>query len=306
MITEMKIKSFLAVANTHSFTGAGRSLYISQQAVSKNVLDLEKDIGVPLLIRTHHSVSLTPDGERLHMFFEKTVGDLNALIKDFHAKASIQAVFNIRIGYQDLLDFGSAPEDALKRLRGTSPNAMLIGERSTPSKLLKMLDQKAVDMILVNKRFLPKKSPGMNILPLLISKMVVGVSAGHPLIREGGTYCDFRGEALLVDAIEGETEDAAIRRAYAEIRKFDFKPRKIIVLPNRETIYSEAALGRGVFFASGVALIINSDRLKIYPTDIKETTCCVLRDNGNTGLVAQFAQYLKEEYAKAASSGAGL
>jgi DNA-binding transcriptional LysR family regulator len=130
--------------------------------------------------------------------------------------------------------------------------------------------------------------------------MVVGVSAEHSLIREGGTYCDFREETLLIDAIEGETDDTAIRRASPEIRKFNFKPRKIIVLPNRETIYSEAELGRGIFFASGIALIPNSDRLKIYLTDVKETTCCVWRSGESTELTARFAQYLKEEYTKTA------
>jgi DNA-binding transcriptional LysR family regulator len=296
MITEMKIKSFLAVVNTRSFTRAGRLLYTSQQAVSKNVLDLEKDVGVPLLIRNHHSVSLTPEGELLYAFFEKTLRVFDALVGDFRAKAPIGMVSDIRIGYQDLLDFGSAPGRALKRLRRVAPNALLIGERSTPGNLLKMLDRKTLDIILINKRFLPRKNPGMCILPLINSTMVVGVCAEHPLIREGGTYRDFNEETLLIDAIEGETEDTAIRRASVEIHRFDFKPRKIIVLPNRETIYSEAELGRGIFFASGIALIPNSDRLKIYATDMKETTCCVFRNGENTELTTQFAQYLKEEY----------
>jgi DNA-binding transcriptional LysR family regulator len=298
MITEMKVKSFLAVANTRSFTGAGRLLYTSQQAVSKNVSDLEKDIGVPLLIRDHHSVSLTPEGILLRAFFEETSRAFNALVEDFRAGAPIQAAPDIRIGYQDMLNFGSAPGRALQRLRKVAPNVLSVGERSTPSKLLKLLDQKTFDIVLINKRFLPRKNPGMRILPLLSSAMVVGVSAEHPLIREGGTYRDFREETLLIDAIEGETEDAAIRRASLEIRKFDFKPRKIIVLPNRETIYSEAESGRGIFFASGIALIPNSDRLKIYRTDIKETACCVWRSDENAELTAQLAQYLKEEYAK--------
>jgi DNA-binding transcriptional LysR family regulator len=298
MITEMKVKSFLAVASMRSFTGAGRLLYMSQQAVSKNVLDLEKYIGVPLLNRNHHSVSLTPEGELLYAFFEKTSRTFNALVEDFRAKAPLGAASDLRIGYQDLLDFGSAPGRALKCLRKTAPNILLIGEHSTPGKLLKMLDQKTLDIILINKRFLPRKNPGMHILPLLNTKMVVGVSVENPLIRDGGTYRDFCEEALLVDAIEGETADAAIRRASVEIHKFDFRPRKIIVLPNRETIYSEAELGRGIFFASGIALIPNSDRLKIYPTDIKETTCCVWRSGENTELSAQFAQYLQEEYTR--------
>lgn len=294
----MKIKSFFAVVKTENFTEAGNQLYISQQAVSKNVSDLERDIGVKLFRRTHHKVSLTDEGKRVYAFFDETSRAYGVLLSELRAGIPNQSPANIRIGYQDMIDFGSAPVNAFKRLRQKWPGLMLIGEHIKPDELLDKLDGNALDLVLINKRFLPRRKRGFHVTTLFQTEMVVGVASDHPLIREDTVWHTFRKEPLLIDAIEGETEDAAIRRNSVMIRKLGFKPQEIIVLPNRETIYSEAELGRGVFFASGIALIPNLSRLKIYPADIKEDTCCVWKEAGRNSQATQYVSYLYREYSK--------
>lgn len=56
------MRYFCAVAERLSFTEAARALHVSQSAVSGQVRDLEAEIGVPLLVRNQHAVSLTPQG----------------------------------------------------------------------------------------------------------------------------------------------------------------------------------------------------------------------------------------------------
>lgn len=53
----------MRVADLHSFTAAGKSLHISQSAVSGLIKELEAQIGVPLFERTSRTVFLSPDGE---------------------------------------------------------------------------------------------------------------------------------------------------------------------------------------------------------------------------------------------------
>ena len=297
MITETKVKSFLAVVKTGKFIEAGNILYISQQAVSKNVSDLEQDVGVQLLKRDHHKASLTKEGEKLYKFFNETEIAFEALLSDIHAHMPDRAFLDINIGYQDMIDFSSAPVRAFKRLRETWPDLMLIGEYSQPDALLKKMISASIDVILINKRFLPREHSTLNVKPLFQTTMIVGTAADYPVNSNDSSWRGFAEEPLLIDAIEGETESAAIRRVSSEIRKFDFKPREIIVLPNRETIYLEAEMGRGVFFASGIALIPNWSRLKTYPTDIIEDTCCVWRKAARSDRISRFIQYLSEEYA---------
>jgi DNA-binding transcriptional LysR family regulator len=57
------LRYFCAVADWHGFNRAGRALHVSQSAISEQILDLENEIGVPLLNRTQRQISLTPAGE---------------------------------------------------------------------------------------------------------------------------------------------------------------------------------------------------------------------------------------------------
>jgi len=60
-----KLRVFHAVAESGSFTAAGRSLHLSQSAVSRQVASLEKELGVVLFHRHSRGLLLTEQGETL-------------------------------------------------------------------------------------------------------------------------------------------------------------------------------------------------------------------------------------------------
>jgi len=56
------LQSFLTVARTQSISGAASCLYISQPALSRQIKELEEELGTILFHRGNKSVSLTPEG----------------------------------------------------------------------------------------------------------------------------------------------------------------------------------------------------------------------------------------------------
>ena len=79
-MNQRQIESFLAVAETGNFTRAAERLYISQPAVSKQVLSLEEELGFPLLIREYHkNVQLTEAGKLYYDFFHKVMEEYKAV-----------------------------------------------------------------------------------------------------------------------------------------------------------------------------------------------------------------------------------
>ena len=60
-----RYKAFLAAVETGSFAAAAKQLDYTVSGVSQLVAALEKEVGFPLLLRSRHGVTLSPNGERL-------------------------------------------------------------------------------------------------------------------------------------------------------------------------------------------------------------------------------------------------
>lgn len=65
MFDPVLLRSFMAAAQTRSFTEAGRRLGLQQSTVSQHIRRLEEAAGRRLFVRDTHSVALTADGEAM-------------------------------------------------------------------------------------------------------------------------------------------------------------------------------------------------------------------------------------------------
>lgn len=61
-----QIKYFVTVVDTGSFTEAAEECFISQSAISQQILSLEKELGVQLLVRSTRRFTLTEPGKYLY------------------------------------------------------------------------------------------------------------------------------------------------------------------------------------------------------------------------------------------------
>ena len=69
-----QIASFLAVSKTLNFTGAARQLGVPQSTISRQISDLETQLGVRLFYRTKRDVQLTDEG-RLFLPYAQEIAD---------------------------------------------------------------------------------------------------------------------------------------------------------------------------------------------------------------------------------------
>src|SRR3954449_3752421 len=59
------LRAFLTVADELHFTRAAARLYVAQQALSRDIRRLERELGAALFVRSTRQVTLTADGARL-------------------------------------------------------------------------------------------------------------------------------------------------------------------------------------------------------------------------------------------------
>lgn len=73
------LQSFLATAETLNFTKAAEALFISQSTLSRHIALLEEELGVVLLSRDRHNVSLTSAGELLFEEGKGLISKINTI-----------------------------------------------------------------------------------------------------------------------------------------------------------------------------------------------------------------------------------
>ncbi|MFI6933466.1 LysR family transcriptional regulator [Streptomyces sp. NPDC050287] len=77
------LRAFLAVAEELHFTRAAARLYVAQQALSRDIRRLERELGAELFVRTTRQVTLTADGERLVPYARRVLDAQEALLAAF-------------------------------------------------------------------------------------------------------------------------------------------------------------------------------------------------------------------------------
>jgi DNA-binding transcriptional LysR family regulator len=77
------LRAFTAVAEELHFTRAAGRLYVAQQALSRDVRRLERDLGVELFVRSTRQVTLTADGERLVPYARRALQAQDELLAAF-------------------------------------------------------------------------------------------------------------------------------------------------------------------------------------------------------------------------------
>ena len=294
LLHENKIRCFLSLAETRNFTMTASLLYLSQQAVSKNIHSLEEDLGMKLFTRTSRSVELTPAGQQCYELFA-------SLSKQYSARmAAIRGsyehnIHHLEVGLQYFLDFGDALEYAFTALRADSPKVQLETTRYSPSVLLERLRSHRLDMILIYRRFVSNES-GLKSLHLAYSPRVLMVSPSHPLATPEATYHTFAREPLVSDSLRGESREAFDLRIQRDLDVLGLAPAQVICVSDRDTAYTYAETGLGVVIGTEMSRIAHSRRLVSYPTNAVENLLLVWNQRDENPGVEKYARLLAREY----------
>ena len=79
------LKYFLTIAREGSITGAANSLHLTQPTLTRQIQELEKELGQKLLVRGKYKVTLTPEGMILRKRAQEIVDMVEKTEAEFHA-----------------------------------------------------------------------------------------------------------------------------------------------------------------------------------------------------------------------------
>lgn len=174
------LRYFVMVAELNNVSKAAQKLRVAQPALSRQVHDLETELGVRLLERNSRGVTLTDAGRR----FAEEARDILSRV-DAAAKAA-KAVAKGEIGELHLGYAPSPTAELLPRLmhafQNVAPGVRLILHDRSTTELLRGLSEGTLHAALLVR---PEEAPpkGLAYESLLEYPMCVAVAPSHPLAR---------------------------------------------------------------------------------------------------------------------------
>jgi DNA-binding transcriptional LysR family regulator len=141
-----KLELFLAVVEAGTVTAAAKKVHLTQPAVSRNIQQLEQDLGVPLFDRGSRRMTLTAAGRALHA---RATGLLDVVRRTEREtrRAAERAFFDLRVGTVDSVATYLFP-DVVGPLRSAFPELEIKLFTDRTRALLDRLEQGELDAVI--------------------------------------------------------------------------------------------------------------------------------------------------------------
>ena len=171
-----QLRYFLALARTPNFTHAAAASHIAQPPFSRQIRQLEEELGTPLINRRSRQLTLTPAGELVRQHASEILARVDHLARDARLLAQAgQRAF--RIGLETTILYGRLPE-LLRELRGANPQLRIELLDMAPDRLAAALTECRIEIAFCRTR---TSDPALAQELLREESFFAALPARHPL-----------------------------------------------------------------------------------------------------------------------------
>jgi LysR family carnitine catabolism transcriptional activator len=224
------LQAFVTVARLNSFTRAAKLLHLSQPALTKQVRQLEKTLGIRLFDRDTRTVALTRMGADLNPVVSQLLRDIEGVVFNSRELAA-KGRGIIRVAALPSLCSTILPI-ALTRFRADHPGVSVVLRDAVAQRVVNMVKAEEVDFGVGSA---PGGDPDVRFTTLLSDRMVAAFPAGHPLERCKSVKL----KQLVRVPLVLMTADSSVRKlvdgAFASIGE--------LIMPAYEAAYMSTAAG---------------------------------------------------------------
>ena len=190
-VTLSQVEYFLTVARELSFSRAAEALYVSQPAVSRQVAQLERELGVALFERTSQGIRLTPAGREFQTFFRDTRHAFQELLGKVRSSGdTVRGTVNI--GCSEGWDLSEFFPQLSASLAESYPNLTLNLSGYNHDQILHAMEREEVNLVITNESLLHGHER-LSSVRLTQRRGILLFSAQHPLAGKPGlALADFK------------------------------------------------------------------------------------------------------------------
>ena len=239
--TFRQLRVFSEVARHLSFTQAAQSLKLTPPAVTMQVRELEKHVGMPLFDRSGRTVALTTVGEHMLVYARKMLSTLKDA-EDAAARLQKLEVGSLTIGMVSTANY-FLPHllASFRRDHEGIDIKLAVGNRE---QLVGMLLSNEVDIAIMGR---PPKDMATRAEPFAAQPHVFVAQVNHPLALQGQLPASaLQGQPFIVRETGSGTR-AAMDRYVSQYR---VEPHFVMEMTSNETIKQAVMAGMGLSFLS--------------------------------------------------------
>ena len=258
------LRTFLAVAELRNFSAAARQLNTVQPAVSRQIAELEEELGTALLWRSTREVRVTAAGEVLLEDARRLLA-LEIEARERVTRAARGQSGQLRIGYMSSATARFMPV-LLQQFRRRYPDVHLELFEMTAQQQLEAFGRHEIDLGL--SRPLPEPgSHGLSSLLLYQDRLMAVLPVDHPLAKHKRlSLKDLAREDFVL--FERGQASGLYDRIISACDEAGFSPRVVRQPAQMQTLLSQVASGMGMAIAPACIRYLQSDGcvfIKLHP-----------------------------------------
>ena len=234
-----QLRYFVAVARHQHFTRAAEELLLAQPALSQQVRKLERELGVQLFDRGHHSVTLTAAGAALLERAERILGDVDVALDEARSFAG-RITGRVRLGAWQSMEVGLP--NLLASFRAAYPGVGVAVTEMVSDDMLGGVRNGSLDAAMVVHR--PRLAVAeLGIEPFITEPFALAVAPTHALARRRRIRLAELAEEPFITHHSGSAVREIILDACAEA---GFRPRITLETGEMSAARAYVAAGLGI------------------------------------------------------------
>jgi LysR family transcriptional regulator for metE and metH len=287
------LKLVRVLAEVGTLTNASKRLYLSQSALSRQLGEIEEELGIPLFKRLKKRMVLTGAGKRVLEGAEAVLGEIRRLEGDIRHMASGETG-TLRIAACSHTCFHWLPS-VLKSFKQSYPGVEVVIDSSASHDPAGHLLSGAIDLSIVNVR---GKEPRISYRKLFDDEMVALVNKHHQWAKKRHvTASDFADQHLI--NYDLPVEEVVFYQKI--LMPAGITPKSLTKLPLTDAIVEMVRAGMGVAVLNlwSVRPYLKSRELRgirVTKTGFKRTWyAAVIRDTHHPPYLERFITYLAHQ-----------
>lgn len=175
------LRYFVAVADSLSFTKGAEKLHLAQPSLTRQIKDLEEELGVQLLNRTRQQVSLTDEGRSFLADAKGLLLSAGEMVESVQ-RLSRREVSELNVGYVINLFYALLPR-TLASFRTLFPTVSINLFDMSCGDQFRALENGTIDLGFVGLHE-PIETRGLDFRAIASYKTLVALAKGDPLARK--------------------------------------------------------------------------------------------------------------------------